>query len=589
MQRGTFVLLVLLSSPLGIQAAGAKKELNCQDGGCLRREDLGIASSLLGSSATSKLHNNAGTSVINHHWHSLQNWGGVKTRQSDEEFNDGDGNFPPSSVSMPIFHLKSMWANSRAECIAVLLILVTLMAFFTVKAAMTMPKESEGPVIPLSTTEVFGKGLIICVPCLAAGYNLAIVGADVQSIQLEFGITADMVGWVASLACIGCIVGAMLNASFVDFVGRKTMHSYLTLMLFFGQLLMFAAPTFPAFLIGRFIMGTACGGLTALAPMYLAELAPRKQRGLLVSITEQGISGGLLFGFAAAAFQSWGFREHSLAGLCFPVVTLALATRLAESPRWLITKGRIEEATVILQRYMPDAEEVKHTLKAASECVSVNDAKRPSLLETIGSFATLLNRNKQQLFAPALLMVLEEVVGIEVSDDYCVQFLREAGVPHRSIVATATTAMVAMKAIVLIISGHLLDSWGRKPSLLFSLGGQVVCLAAFAYFFGSGPWQATLAFWIMYNLFYGAGLGNVCMVVMAEAFPDAKVRGMGCAFCYILNRLVAAIMSGIFPWQQSAMGVANVFYLWSASAFAAFVLTVVFMKESSGVMLEHAG
>merc|ERR1719335_1126624 len=185
-------------------------------------------------------------------------------------------------------------------------------------------------------------------------------------------------------------------------------------------------------------------------------------------------------------------------------------------------------------------------------------------------------------------MTLEEVVGIEVSDDYCVQFLQEAGVPHRSIVAATTTAMVALKAIVLMISGCVIDRWGRRPSLLFSLGGQVVSLAGFAYLFGSGPWQASLAVWVLYNLFYGAGLGNVCMVVMAEAFPDAKVRGVGVAFCYILNRLMAAVMSGIYPWQHVVFGVQNVFYLWSASALIAFILTVFFMKESSGAMLEHA-
>jgi len=74
---------------------------------------------------------------------------------------------------------------------------------------------------------------------------------------------------------------------------------------------------------------------------------------------------------------------------------------------------------------------------------------------------------------------------------------------------------------------------------------------------------------------------------MAEAFPDANVRGVGVAFCYILNRLVAAILTGIYPWQRSVIGVQNIVYLWSISAVVAFIVTAMFMKESSGTMLEH--
>lgn len=545
---------------------------SCSDGSCIRREQKNAMSLMAGKQ-----------------WHTLEDWSSIRRDGRDEKFNAPASVWPETLVSSSMY--KLLWQSSRTEYIAVLAVLIPFLLYFSaqgISKSQQSGTKGKPHIIPLSTGQICFKGFIICIPCLAAGYNLAVVGADVASIQSQYGISSGMVGWVAATSCIGCIFGALVNASLVDFVGRKGMHSYLTLTLFFGQLLMFAAPTFTAFLCGRLIMGAACGGLTALAPVYLAEIAPRKHRGLLVSCTEQGISGGLLFGFAATAFQSWGFREHSLAGLVFPVLTLTLSQGLAESPRWLIQKGQIEEATAILQLYMPDAEEVKHTLKAASECVAVNDDKRQSWTDSIQSFALLLNRNKQQLFIPALLMTLEEVVGIEVSDDYCVQFLQEAGVPHRSIVASATTAMVALKAIVLMISGCLIDRWGRKPSLLFSLGGQVVMLAAFAYLFTTGPWEASLAAWILYNLFYGAGLGNVCMVLMAEAFPDAKVRGVGCAFCYILNRLVAAIMSGIYPWQHTAMGVQNVFYLWSVSALIAFIFMAVFMKESSGAMLEHA-
>lgn len=492
--------------------------------------------------------------------------------------------------------LKKLWENHHIECILFLLVLASFISFASsrhsskLKGSITFGDRTTGS---MTSAQLFFRGSIICLPCLVVGYNLAVIGADVTSIKKEFGVSSQMMGWVASSSCIGCIVGALVNASLVDLLGRKSMHLYLTVVCFFGQLLIFAASSFSLFLCGRLLMGFASGGLSALAPVYLAEIAPMKHRGLLVSLSEQFGSGGLIFGFASAAVSSWGFREHGLLGIFFPVVTLALAPRLLESPRWLIQKGRLEEAKAILQAHIPDEEEVKRTLKAASEAVGSEAAadkkkEEAGFLLSVYELGALLFRHRQQLLMPSILMILEEVVGIEVSDDYAVQFLQEAGVPNRSVVASTTTATVALKGVLLMLSGYLIDRWGRKPILLFSLGGQVVTLTAYAYLFEVGPWQVSLAVWVVYNLFYGSGLGCVCVVVMAEAFPDAKVRGIGVAFCYILNRVVAAVMTGIYPWQHDVLGVQKVFYLFALSALIGFIMIVVMMKDSRAEMLEHA-
>merc|ERR1719456_1327032 len=128
-----------------------------------------------------------------------------------------------------------------------------------------------------------------------------------------------------------------------------------------------------------------------------------------------------------------------------------------------------------------------------------------------------------------------------------------------------------MKAMVLIISGHLLDRWGRKPSLLLSLGGQAVSLLALGLAFPHGAWQMKALLWILYNLFYGAGLGNVCMVVMAESFPDPKTRAVGVSFCFILNRLVAALLTGLYPMQRTLMSASSVFFIWAGFAIVGFI------------------
>merc|ERR1719399_2521958 len=207
-----------------------------------------------------------------------------------------------------------------------------------------------------------------------------------------------------------------------------------------------------------------------------------------------------------------------------------------------------------------------------------------AVLDYLKLFGTATARGR--LFWPAMLMILEESVGIEVSDNYCVQFFEEAGVPSRWIIASATTAMVFFKALVLMVSGYMIDHHGRKPPLVFSLAGQTASLVAMGVYFSHGSWQMVIVTWFCYNLFYGAGLGNVCVVVMAEGFPDPKMRAVAVSFCYILNRLVAAVVTGIYPWQHLAMGTPNVFYLWAGVAGIAMLATIFLMEERKGTILE---
>lgn len=449
----------------------------------------------------------------------------------------------------------------------------------------------------MSVQQLLVRGVAICIPCLAAGYNLAVIGAGLSSLIASFGVAHSQLGWVAASSCIGSIAGAVICSSAVDVLGRAQVHFLLTLLLFFAQCVMAMSTTYHIFVAGRFLVGVACGCATALAPLYLGEIAPKDRRGLLVSLTEQTISGGLMFGFAAAGFQSFTFREYALIGLMFPVASLLLTPLLSESPRWLIRQGRLEEARTILHQYVSSAEEIEQTMKACSRSLNVKEQQeieQPSALHKL--FSPILDymilfkdaAARGQLFLPAALSAFEEFVGIEVSDDYCVKFLEEAGVPSRFVIANITTWMVIFKGIVLIISGFLLDSWGRKPALLLSLGGQALSLIALAVVFPSGTWQLSALMWVLYNLFYGAGLGNVCMVVMAESFPDPKTRAVGVSFCFILNRLVAALLTGLYPMQRTLMSPSSVFSIWAGFAIIGFIGTHFCMTERMGTMLEDA-
>merc|ERR1719316_2358151 len=151
------MLLVLVTWSIGAQAA--IKDLPCHDGSCLRREDK----SHHWTPGTSTLQNDAKYTI--RQWHTLQNWGGVKTRGSDEEFNDDMGGGTWAPLSMQNFDVRSFWESNRAECAAILMILIILVLYVSVKSAFSSATDWSQPTVPLSTAGVFVKGLVICIPC----------------------------------------------------------------------------------------------------------------------------------------------------------------------------------------------------------------------------------------------------------------------------------------------------------------------------------------------------------------------------------------------------------------------------------------
>ena len=98
------------------------------------------------------------------------------------------------------------------------------------------------------------------------------------------------------------------------------------------------------------MMGASPGISTFLAPVYIAETAPKASRGIPVSFVVQTISGGIMLGYIAAGFPIFSFREHAYFGLLFPILGLLLAPLPSESPRWRMRKGREEEAARAVRR-----------------------------------------------------------------------------------------------------------------------------------------------------------------------------------------------------------------------------------------------
>lgn len=428
------------------------------------------------------------------------------------------------------------------------------------------------------------RSTIICLPCVGAGYNLTVIGASLPSLAVVYDLDAALEGVVVSVYCGGCIVGAVMTSRLADDFGRKYILILSTLLLLLAHLIMIVSMHLGVFLLGRSLVGISSGLATTLAPMYIAELVPRARRGFLVSMQEQSASMGLLFGFAAASMQDASFRHHALLGAIVPVLALGLMPLVAESPRWLIGRHRFEEAGKIMRQYVADHDEVTQSLRAcqSNTCQTTNKERR---IGTVFSALVGCPAARRRLAMASAIMALEEFVGMETSDAFCIQFLIEGGL-EQALVAALLIGMVIVKGVVLLASGVFLDSRGRKPALYVSFGGMFLSLLGCSWAFASGkPAMLALA-WLLFNFTYAAGLGCVCPVLCSESFPDQHTRGVGIALTYILNRLVGALAQGTYPVLHQDIGVSNIFLVWAAASFVGLNFTYFCMVETRGRVLE---
>ena len=204
---------------------------------------------------------------------------------------------------------------------------------------------------------VYKATIVAAVGGLLFGYDTAVVAGAIGFIQKRYDLSAAMVGWIASCALMGCIVGAMFAGRLSDGIGRKKVLM-LSAVFFAVSSAGIAYPlSLNWFVFFRLIGGLGIGIASMLAPMYISEIAPANIRGQLVSINQLGIvSGILLIYFVNATIAGWhdeawniatGWRWMFGSGMFPSIIFLLLLFFVPESPRWLAQKQRWDEAESI--------------------------------------------------------------------------------------------------------------------------------------------------------------------------------------------------------------------------------------------------
>jgi sugar porter (SP) family MFS transporter len=359
---------------------------------------------------------------------------------------------------------------------------------------------------------------------LLFGFDTGVISGALLFIRQDFHLNAFTEGFIVSALLLGAMVGAGVSGALSDRLGRRTIILVAAVIFAVGAIGAALSPNVETLIAFRFVLGLGVGTASALVPSYISESAPTDVRGSLSSLFQLAITLGILVAYLVnAVFAPLGDWRWPL-GLAFvPALVLFVGMYLMpETPRWLVSKGREEEARRVLGRTRTD-EEIEGEIQ---EIHRVEEEAK----EQAGYRELLAPWVRPVLVAGIGLAIFQQFVGINTVIYYAPTIIESTGLANVASVL-ATVGIGVVNVLMTVVAILLIDRIGRKPLLFVGLAGMVVSLAIIGGAFldpnlaGILSW-VTLAGLMLYVASFAVSFGPLLWVMLPEVFP-LKVRGAG--------------------------------------------------------------
>jgi SP family arabinose:H+ symporter-like MFS transporter len=428
---------------------------------------------------------------------------------------------------------------------------------------------------------VIAVSLVAAIGGLIFGFDTAIVAGATRYMKEQFSLNSLQEGWAVAVVLIGCMFGAGLAGPISDRIGRRRLM-LVSAVLFLVSAVGCALPrTLTEFVIFRFVGGLGIGSAAVLSPLYIAEIAPARVRGALVSVNQLAIVTGILLAyfvnwvFAGAGPTNWRWMYGM--GAVPSIIFFLLLLGVPESPRWLVKNGREDEARTVLTR--------ADTAEAAA--AGIRDIKDTLALEE-GSFREIFRPAfRRPLLIAVVLAVFQQITGINAILYYAPRIFEGAGFERMSAIGQSTIVGL-VNMLFTVVAIVLADKIGRRPLLLVATAGMGVSLVLLgaAFKFPVLPASALLLIILLYIAFFASAMGPLVWVVMAEIFP-IKVRGAAMGLATLILWLADFAVTLTFPVISDRFHPATAFWLYAAMCALDLVFMWFYLPETKGKTLEE--
>lgn len=461
----------------------------------------------------------------------------------------------------------------------------------------------------MSSTKNYNLGHVILITLSAAiggflfGFDSSVINGANIALKSYFNCNDMQLGLAVSLALIGAAIGAYFAGRLADKFGRVRCMLAASVLFFVSAIGSGLPFTVTDFIMWRVIGGIGIGVASIIAPIYIAETAPAHLRGRLGSMQQFAIVIGIFVALLSnyvivriagsasrpiMGFEAWKvmFWVEAIPALIYGIA----ASQLPESPRYLVSKGKIDEAKKVLAMINEDGVE--------AEINSINEtfknskpAKLSDLLEMVGG----KKRVAPIVWAGLGIAILQQLVGINVIFYYGTMLWQSVGFGESdafltSLVSSGINLTMTIAAVLLI------DKIGRKPLLLIGSAGMAVTLGTLGlcFIFGAENGQLSHGAGIialfaanLYVTFFAATWGPVMWVMLGEMFNN-RIRAVAISVCGLAQWGANFLVSWSFPVLvgENGIGVGPTYMIYTAFAAISFFFVAKFTTETKGKALE---
>jgi SP family sugar:H+ symporter-like MFS transporter len=437
------------------------------------------------------------------------------------------------------------------------------------------------------------------------GYDSGVINGTQDGLRSTFNLSEAGLGVTVSALLPGCAAGAFLAGRLADIWGRRRVMVAAAVLFILSALAAGAAGSAIMMIIARFAAGVGVGAASVLSPAYISEVTPAGMRGRLSSLQQIMIIAGLTGAFLANYFLAhtagkstaafwlgyaawrWMFWMQIIPASVFFFTLLFIP----ESPRYLVARGRHDEARAVLTRLFGSA---TAAAKSAEIRGSIAADHSPRLADL---YDRSTGRLRKIVWVGIGLAVFQQLVGINVVFYYGAVLWQAVGFSEADSlkinIFCGTVSIAACLAAIILI-----DRIGRKPLLLIGSIGMALALSVLTVAFGTGdlagnklhlaPQMGVLALISanLYVIFFNLSWGPVMWVMLGEMFPN-QIRGSGLAVSGAAQWTTNFLVSVSFPVLAKSIGLPITYGFYAACAVLSIFFVLTMVHETRGTELEN--
>ena len=440
------------------------------------------------------------------------------------------------------------------------------------------------------------------------GFDISSMSAIIDTAQYieYFNAPSPMLqGWIVASMPVGSFWGALAAGYMGDKFGRKYTIQMSCVLWCFGSIIQACAPSVKILLVGRFIAGAAAGISSSIVPVYISEIAPKRNRGRLIGFQQWAITWGILIMYLIQLGTSNIPGEMSFrvawALQVVPGLVLGLGLFLMpRSPRWLANNGLWEEAHEVLATLHSHGDRADMSVRNELQVIRTNTEEEQVMYSQKPWREILRPRIFKRVLLGMAIQAWSQLSGMNLMMYYIVYIMQSAGSKCPIVSATIQYVINCVMGVLPLI---YLDRWGRRPTILCGSAMIMVCLfsiGAIMGIYGEKGTIGTTTTWVISDnrhagnavialsflsvATFAVSYGPVSWVYPAEIFPT-NVRSVAVSLSTSTNWAVKFLLAWLVPMCLHSLPY-QTYFLFGTFNILAFIHMFFCAYETKGHSLE---